>query len=78
MAGGYSPPCIVHHLDPLPYSDTSFKPDMDSQPALKKRKISPSGAATTQPLQSSFADVLQRLKEDANEAKGAAVTFFVL
>ncbi|KAI0334514.1 hypothetical protein GY45DRAFT_1318071 [Cubamyces sp. BRFM 1775] len=56
---------------PIHGGDTSFKPDMDSQPALKKRKISPSAAATTQPLQSSFADVLQRLKEDANEAKDA-------
>ncbi|CDO75821.1 hypothetical protein BN946_scf184951.g19 [Trametes cinnabarina] len=56
---------------PVHGGDTSFEPDVDSQPALKKRRISPSGAATTQPLQSSFADVLQRLKEDANESREA-------
>ncbi|KAI8974553.1 DNA polymerase family B-domain-containing protein [Trametes punicea] len=56
---------------PIHGGDTSFKPDMDSQPAPKKRKISPSGVASTRPLQSSFADVLQRLKEDANEARDA-------
>lgn len=55
---------------PFTYSDTSFKPDLDSQPVLKKRKISSTGAASTQPLQSSFADVLQRLKEEANETRG--------
>ncbi|KAI0766572.1 DNA polymerase family B-domain-containing protein [Trametes elegans] len=56
---------------PIHGGDTSFKPDLDSQPALKKRKISSSDAASTQPLQSSFVDVLQRLKEDANETREA-------
>ncbi|KAH9852052.1 DNA polymerase family B-domain-containing protein [Lenzites betulinus] len=56
---------------PIHGGDTSFKPDLDSQPVLKKRKISPTGAASTQPLQSSFADVLQRLKEEANETRDA-------
>ena len=43
---------------------------MDSQPAAKKRKIAPIGPSNSQPNQSSFADVLQRLKDDAGESRG--------
>ena len=46
--------------------------DIDPQPpAAKKRKLASSGPANSQPTQSSFADVLQRLKDDANESKGS-------
>ncbi|OBZ73506.1 DNA polymerase delta catalytic subunit [Grifola frondosa] len=49
---------------------------MDAQPAPKRRKLGPSGPsfASSQPAQSSFADVLARLKEDAGakDAEGGA------
>ena len=53
-------------------SDTSFKLSLDQEPAAKRRKLTPSTPANSQPNQSSFADVLQRLKEDAGETKGAS------
>ena len=52
-------------------SDTSFKLSLESeQPAAKKRKLTPSAPTNSQPSQSSFADVLERLKEEAGESKG--------
>ena len=39
--------------------------DRASQPAAKKRRLDPSGSQPQS--QSSFADVLQKLKEDAGE-----------
>ena len=69
------PPPPDHQPCALP-SDTSFKLNMDSQPAPKKRKISPTGPSNSQPSQSSFADVLQRLKDDAGESRGpSSLTF---
>ncbi|PIL25090.1 hypothetical protein GSI_12979 [Ganoderma sinense ZZ0214-1] len=56
---------------PFHGGDTSFKLNMDSQPASKKRKIAPIGPSNSQPNQSSFADVLQRLKDDAGETRDA-------
>ena len=58
------------HHHPRVHSDTSIKSNMDSQPAAKKRKIAPIGPSNSQPNQSSFADVLQRLKDDAGESRG--------
>ncbi|OCH91039.1 hypothetical protein OBBRIDRAFT_887287 [Obba rivulosa] len=49
-----------------------FKPDANVQPSPKRRKLGPSGHSfsSSQSTQtSSFADVLQRLKEDANESQ---------
>lgn len=43
---------------------------MDSQPAAKKRKLTPAAPTKFQPGQSSFDEVLRRIKEDAGEAKG--------
>ena len=52
-------------------SDTGFKLSLESeQPAAKKRKLTPSAPTNSQPSQSSFADVLERLKEEAGESKG--------
>ena len=59
-----------NHLPRVSPSDTSFKLNMDSQPAAKKRKLAPSAPSNSQPSQSSFADVLQRLKDEAGDAKG--------
>ncbi|KAI0731291.1 DNA polymerase family B-domain-containing protein [Earliella scabrosa] len=56
---------------PFHGGDTSFKLNMDSQPAAKKRKLAPSAPSNSQPSQSSFADVLQRLKDEAGDAKDA-------
>lgn len=38
-----------------------------SEPAAKRRKLGPAGS---QPAQSSFADVLERLKEETGDAPG--------
>ena len=51
---------------------------MDSQPASKKRKISPTGPTNSQPNRSSFADVLQRLKDDAGETRGLHFNLILL
>ncbi|KAI0741539.1 DNA polymerase family B-domain-containing protein [Daedaleopsis nitida] len=56
---------------PFHGGDTSFKLNMDSQPAAKRRKLTPSGPVNSQPNQSTFADVLQRLKDEAGESKDA-------
>ena len=61
-------PCADHRHTST--SDASFKPSLDSEPAAKRRKLTPSTPANSQPSQSSFADVLQRLKEEAGETKG--------
>ncbi|KAJ6485901.1 DNA polymerase family B-domain-containing protein [Mycena sanguinolenta] len=42
-----------------------------SQPAAKRRKIEAAGPSSSQPVQPSFADVLERLKEESTEAAGA-------
>ncbi|KAI0955116.1 DNA-directed DNA polymerase delta [Taiwanofungus camphoratus] len=51
----------------------TFKVDPESQPSPKRRKLGPSGSsfAASQLAQPSFADVLERLKEEAGEAKDA-------
>ena len=51
-----------------------FKPDVASEPATKRRKLENAQAESlpsSQPVQSSFADVLARLKEESHESKGA-------
>ncbi|KAH9946498.1 hypothetical protein B0H21DRAFT_743121 [Amylocystis lapponica] len=48
----------------------TFKIDPASQPSAKRRKLGPADSSS-QPSQPSFADVLERLKEDANESKDA-------
>lgn len=52
----------------------SYAMDTDSQPAAKRRKLGqakPAFSSSQQkPAEPSFADVLQRLKEEAGEAKG--------
>ena len=51
-----------------------FKPEMDTEPASKRRKLAPQQTEpllpSSQPAQSSFADVLARLKEEAQETQG--------
>ncbi|KAJ7918757.1 DNA polymerase family B-domain-containing protein [Mycena leptocephala] len=42
-----------------------------AEPAAKKRKIGPAGSFSSQPVQSSFTDVLERLKEESAEGTGA-------
>ncbi|KAL4246251.1 DNA polymerase [Abortiporus biennis] len=60
---------------PLPPSsqNTVVSEVESSQPAAKRRKLGPSGPSFTssQPQEPSFADVLQRIKEEANESKEA-------
>ncbi|KAH9940939.1 DNA polymerase family B-domain-containing protein [Epithele typhae] len=56
---------------PVHSGDTSFKLSMESEPAPKRRRLDPPSFSSSQPTQSSFADVLQRLKEDTNESKDA-------
>ncbi|THH28571.1 hypothetical protein EUX98_g5609 [Antrodiella citrinella] len=51
-------------------SQNSYKPDEDSQPAPKRRKLAPYQASQA-PSQPSFAEVLARLKEEAGESKDA-------
>ncbi|KAJ7035657.1 DNA polymerase family B-domain-containing protein [Mycena alexandri] len=41
------------------------------EPAAKRRKIGPAGSFASQPVQSSFAEVLERLKEESAEGTGA-------
>ncbi|KAJ7460613.1 DNA polymerase family B-domain-containing protein [Mycena latifolia] len=40
-------------------------------PAAKRRKLGPAGSFSSQPVQSSFADVLERLNEEGAESAGA-------
>ncbi|CCM00374.1 uncharacterized protein FIBRA_02404 [Fibroporia radiculosa] len=52
----------------------TFKPDSDTQPSAKRRKLGPSESSSKlsqSSQQPSFADVLERLKEEAGEARGA-------
>ncbi|KAK7687938.1 hypothetical protein QCA50_009157 [Cerrena zonata] len=60
---------------PLRSTQESFKMDTDSQPAPKRRKIGQSASAFSssqqKPAEPSFAEVLQRLKEEAGETKDA-------
>ncbi|KAI0077717.1 hypothetical protein K474DRAFT_1661299 [Panus rudis PR-1116 ss-1] len=59
---------------PLTSTQETYKMDVDFQPAAKRRKLAPSGSAfssSQQPEQPSFADVLQRIKEEAGEAQDA-------
>ncbi|KAF7356852.1 DNA polymerase [Mycena venus] len=42
-----------------------------SQPATKRRKIETAGSFSSQPVQSSFTDVLERLREEGAEGTGA-------
>ncbi|TCD65917.1 DNA-directed DNA polymerase delta [Steccherinum ochraceum] len=52
-------------------SQNSYKPSQDSQPAPKRRKLASQDAPQqSQPSQISFADVLERLKEEAGESSG--------
>lgn len=44
--------------------------DPASEPATKRRKLGPAPSFGSQPIESSFADVLQRLKEEAGEGHG--------
>jgi hypothetical protein len=46
----------------------SVRKTSESQPAAKRRKLA--GPTAQVPAQSSFADVLAKLKEDASENKG--------
>jgi DNA polymerase delta subunit 1 len=46
------------------------KANSASEPATKKRKIEPESSFRTQPVQSSFAGVLERLKEEAGDSIG--------
>ncbi|KAH8093299.1 DNA polymerase family B-domain-containing protein [Cristinia sonorae] len=52
---------------------STYKPDDDSQPALKKRKLAThqSSQPSSQPAQPSFADVLERLKGEAGDSHDA-------
>lgn len=43
---------------------------MPSEPATKKRKLGPSPSFSSQPVQQSFADVLERLKEESGDSVG--------
>ncbi|KAJ7718487.1 DNA polymerase family B-domain-containing protein [Mycena maculata] len=43
----------------------------EAEPAAKRRKIGPAGSFSSQPVQSSFAEVLERLKEEGAEGTGA-------
>ncbi|KAG6854025.1 DNA-directed DNA polymerase delta [Blastosporella zonata] len=52
-----------------PLSRARTKPDPASDPAIKRRKLGPSQGS--QPVESSFADVLQRIKEEGGEGNGA-------
>ncbi|KAF8801312.1 hypothetical protein BYT27DRAFT_7198397 [Phlegmacium glaucopus] len=56
-----------------PLSRTMTEPDLEPPPAQKKRKLQPASSFRPQavPQQPSFADVLARLKEDANSNTGA-------
>ncbi|KAL0060857.1 DNA-directed DNA polymerase delta [Marasmius tenuissimus] len=50
----------------MPKSKTRAKPDLESQPAAKKRRLeSPSGSQAE--AKSSFADVLEKLKDETGE-----------
>lgn len=55
----------------------SYKPENDTQPAAKRRKLAPPDGSqpSSQPAQPSFAEVLARLKEEAGEAKGVPKYF---
>lgn len=54
-----------------PFLDNSVPTQIISEPAAKKRKLGTSGPPGTQSTQSeSFADVLERLKEEAEEKGG--------
>ncbi|PSR90586.1 hypothetical protein PHLCEN_2v4879 [Hermanssonia centrifuga] len=64
-------PSFKENVPLSPPKKETYKPDLNSQPAAKRRKLGPSGPASSQPTQSSFADVLARLKEDAEETQDA-------
>ncbi|RDB23547.1 DNA polymerase delta catalytic subunit [Hypsizygus marmoreus] len=50
-----------------PLSRTRTKPDAASEPATKRRRLGPAPSFGSRPTESSFADVLERLKEQAGE-----------
>ncbi|KAJ7281884.1 DNA polymerase family B-domain-containing protein [Mycena rebaudengoi] len=54
---------------PLRPNDKTLR---ESQPATKRRKIGPAGSFTSDPVQSSFAVVLERLKGETEESSAAA------
>ncbi|CAL1714984.1 unnamed protein product [Somion occarium] len=60
---------------PLPSTQDTYVMDTDSQPATKRRKLGPSGPSFSTSQQNSaepsFAEVLQRLKDEAGESKDA-------
>lgn len=61
----------------------TFNPDIDSEPAPKRRKVDRQGtqqawSSTQQPTRTSFADVLARLKEEAHESTGVPCVLRVL
>ncbi|KAJ6624961.1 DNA polymerase family B-domain-containing protein [Mycena sp. CBHHK59/15] len=43
----------------------------ESEPAAKRRKIGPAGSFSSQPVQPSFAEVLEKLKEETEDGVGA-------
>ncbi|KAJ7493450.1 DNA polymerase family B-domain-containing protein [Mycena galericulata] len=43
----------------------------EAEPAAKRRKLGPAASFSSQPVQSSFAEVLERLKEEGAEGTGA-------
>ncbi|KAK7031378.1 DNA polymerase [Favolaschia claudopus] len=49
----------------------SHESSRGSQPAAKRRKLEATGSFASQPVQSSFAQVLEKLKEEAVEGTGA-------
>jgi hypothetical protein len=54
------------------YQDRTETDDLKAEPAAKRRKLAPAGS---QPMQSSFADVLERLKEETGESVGEFLAF---
>lgn len=55
-----------------------YKPDPGSEPNPKRRKLGPSGTSLSrsQSQKGSFIDVLERLKEDAGDGKGACLNSY--
>lgn len=47
----------------------SEKPDLIDEPAAKKRRLAPAASLSTQVVQSSFTEVLERLKEEAKDGQ---------
>lgn len=66
-------PAMSTPLSSIENTKDTFRPSSDLQPAPKRRKLATTGnfASSQSATQSSFAEVLARLKEDASESKGA-------